>query len=439
MASGEVYTSITDFSLKGIMPVNFTRYYNSKGTLLRGFGYQWSNSFDTRVMSLSNNLYKILNPDASIYYYNNTNLDNDTNGDIVYEADIPKGVTNWLIKHQDGTFTRESKDGAKEEFNTAGYLIAMVDRNGNRVTFTRDTSNRLTKITDAAGREIIITNAPGKINSITLPDGKQYTYTFLTSSGYLGTVTYPDGSKLKYEYIYISAVASYRLTGIKNENGKYIEKHTYDSQSNITSVKDAMLRTTTYTYDYRNRPVTITHPDATQTIFTYDNNGNITGAANQNMSYAISYDALNRITAIVDSLNRNVSYTYDTSSNRLSMASPAGTTAYVYNTLNQPISETNPLNKTFTFSYNSLGQRTGLNYPNGVTTTYTYDAINRLVNMLAQNTVPSTINTYAYTHDNKGNRTGMTDTTGTHNYTYDEILQACAGNTSRTSYGAVQL
>jgi RHS repeat-associated protein len=43
--------------------------------------------------------------------------------------------------------------------------------------------------------------------------------------------------------------------------------------------------------------------------------------------------------------------------------------------------------------------------------------------MLTQNTVPSTINTYTYTHDNVGNRTGMTDTAGTHNYTYDEIYR----------------
>ena len=63
VASGEVHTSITDFSLKGIMPVNFTRYYNSKGTVSRGFGYQWSNSFDTRVISFGNNIYKVLNPD----------------------------------------------------------------------------------------------------------------------------------------------------------------------------------------------------------------------------------------------------------------------------------------------------------------------------------------------------------------------------------------
>ena len=93
VASGEVHTSITDFSLKGIMPVNFTRYYNSKGALSRGFGYQWSNSFDTRVISFGNNIYKVLNPDGSIYYYNDTDITNDINGDIVYEADIPKGVT----------------------------------------------------------------------------------------------------------------------------------------------------------------------------------------------------------------------------------------------------------------------------------------------------------------------------------------------------------
>jgi hypothetical protein len=68
LANGNVFKAETDFSLPGILPINFTRYYNSKGTLMRGFGQSWSHSFDTRVIGFGVNVYKVLNPDGSVFY-----------------------------------------------------------------------------------------------------------------------------------------------------------------------------------------------------------------------------------------------------------------------------------------------------------------------------------------------------------------------------------
>lgn len=135
-ANGNVFTSETDFSIPGVMPTNFTRYNNSKATLAKGFGH----TFDARVKGLGSYIYKVMNTDGSMLYY----IDND--GDKVYEPELPKGETSKLIKNPDNTFTREFKDGTKEEFNTGGYLTAIVDRNGNRITLTRDSINNLTKV-----------------------------------------------------------------------------------------------------------------------------------------------------------------------------------------------------------------------------------------------------------------------------------------------------
>jgi len=154
VANGNVYTSETDFTIPGLIPINFTRYINNMDTLksVKGFDHTWSH----RVTGIGSDIYKFINPDGSIIYY----IDND--GDKVYDPELPKGITSRLIKNPDNTFRRELKDGTSEEFNTRGYLTAVVDRNGNRITLTRDSNNYLTKIKDPSGREINITNTSGK-------------------------------------------------------------------------------------------------------------------------------------------------------------------------------------------------------------------------------------------------------------------------------------
>lgn len=234
VASGNVAASQTDFILLGIMPINFTRYYNSKSAQIGGFNYKWSHTFETKATAWGN-AYKIINADDPADYY----MDND--GDKIYLPEYPKGIKSRVVKKPDGTVARELYDGTKEEFNLQGYLTAVVDMNGNRITLSRDAYNKLTAITDPAGRVITVTyDAYNRINQITLPDGKIISYTY---ASYLQKVTYPDGTYRIYEY------SGYNLTGIKNENGNYIEKHTYDAQGRgITSSADGTNEKLTISY-----------------------------------------------------------------------------------------------------------------------------------------------------------------------------------------------
>jgi hypothetical protein len=88
VSSGIVVTNETDFSLPGILPLQFTRYYNSSSALAsvaKSFGITWSHLYDAVVTAVQSNLYRITNPDGSIYYYS------DTNEDGTYEATIQIG------------------------------------------------------------------------------------------------------------------------------------------------------------------------------------------------------------------------------------------------------------------------------------------------------------------------------------------------------------
>jgi YD repeat-containing protein len=441
LANGNVSKSETDFSLPGVMPIHFTRYYNSKDSLMKGFGQAWGHTFDTRVYSFGTNTYRVLNPDGSIFYYN------DTDGDKVYDPDLPKGVTSRLIKNPNNTFKREFKDGTSEEFNTSGYLTAVVDRNGNRITLTRGTNNTLTKITDPAGREINVTNnVSNKITSITLPDGKVFSYSY-PSPGYLGIVTYPGGSTRNYEYVYVSG-RGWRLSGIKNEKGNYIEKHTYDSQGRaITSSADGTNEKLTIGY-VSDTQSTVTDSLGRVSTYTMDKSKGVSHVTQisgpgcrecgqGNVSYI--YDDNLNVTSMTDASGNVTTFSYDANGNILTKTEAYGTalqrtTTYTYDpTFNQVTSITDPLQHITNFNYDSHGNLTSITNPGNATTTFTYNTQGLITQITDALQNPTTL-----AYDQYGNIATITDSlNNVTSFTYDimgNLLSVTDANNNPTTY-----
>ena len=118
-----------------------------------------------------------------------------------------------------------------------------------------------------------------------------------------------------------------------------------------------------------------------------------------------------------------ISYTYDANGNRVSMVDPEnGVTSYQYNSMNQPISLTNPQGEAVSFTYDFLNRRTGVILPNGGQAGYSYDAASRLLSLVHQ-IAGVNIESFSYSHDKVGNRTSMTDLSGTHTYGYDQLYR----------------
>lgn len=226
VSSGVAVAQETDFSISGALPLDFTRYYNSKTaqSVTRSFGRTWGSVFDTRIESVGTGggMYKATNPDGSIAYYR------DANGDGIHEAVVPQGDTSRLTRYADNTCLRAFQNGSTEGFNSSGYLTSLTDRNGNVTLLSRDGNNRLTLITEPFGRTMPVANdGSGRITQITLPSGGAVNYTY--SGNVLQKATYPGGASRNYEY------AGYYLTGVKNENGKYVKKYTYDGYGRVTT------------------------------------------------------------------------------------------------------------------------------------------------------------------------------------------------------------
>ncbi len=81
-----------------------------------------------------------------------------------------------------------------------GLLVEQTDRNGNRLTITRDPFGSITQLTDPAGRALFFTlNTSGRITGVTDPLGRTVQYGY-DATGRLGTVTDPAGGVTRYTY-----------------------------------------------------------------------------------------------------------------------------------------------------------------------------------------------------------------------------------------------
>jgi len=323
--------------------------------------------------------------------------------------------------HPDGTIDALAYD-------SLGRKIAKTDQAGKATQFTYDALGRLAAVKDAAGQTT------------------SYAYDEL---GNRISQTDANGHTTRFSYDQLGRRSSRTLPMGMTET------YAFDAAGNMTSLTDFNGHTTTYGYDNMNQLITKTADPffsagacaggvcgATQISFTYTPTGQRASMTDASGVTAYTYDSRDQVIAKATPMGR-INYAYDAGGNLLSVqsANPGGASmGYAYDSLNHLVSVTDPSGAT-AYSYDPVGNLQNLIYANGVSTSYTYDILNRLTNTRSTCSsgtgcgAPGTaLASYSYTLGSAGNRLSVAELSGrTVTYAYDSLYrlttEAVAGDT----------
>ena len=412
------------------------------------------------------------------FRYEETLLE-QTNGDVIFtrgdgKQDLftsqgdgnftpPVGVFDKLHKETDGSFTLEIKrNKEKHLFDVIGHLIAILDRNSNRIDInwgTNGITNIIIHYGDGSTSQISFSyDANGYCLRMILPDGRfaQFNY---DSAGNLINSTDLIGNQTLYTYDtngYILSVTTPRGTSYVeyqtawwNSNIFIVKKITdplgsetlFDLPALMTSITDPLGNVWQYTsqettgfiteevnppgakilydYDAQGNLIKVTDPLNRSIQFEYDANGNITriidGAGS---SVALTYNGADNLITATDPLSHKVQFEYDSKSNLTKIIdSKNQEVLFTYDQFGQLIQLQNSRGKKTIFSYDEKGNLISINSPANFMTKYIYDSSNRIISL----TKPDNV-TISFQYDNFDRVTKMTYPDGAVNYEYDFTL-----------------
>ena len=365
-------------------------------------------------------------------------------------------------------------------YDASGNLATATDPASGKWSFTYDSSHRLLTMTDPRGG--VTTNVydgSGRVTSQTDPMSRQTTWSYSgnagSPSGGTTTVTDPKGNvtSLSFQNLELlsktdgagtslAATTSYTydpatlgITSITDPDN-HTSAATYDASGNQISFTDALNRKTTTTYNSLNEPLVTTDPSNVTTTRSYDSHGNllsvsrplngtqtwtvtysygdashpgdITGITDANgHTTALTYDGQGDLASITDALGDKTTLAYDVLGELTSKISARGnvsggnpsqfTTSYTYDALDRLIQTTDPLGHISARTYDADSNLKSSTDAKLNANTYTYNADNELTNITRADGT-----TLQYGYDGEGNQTSQTNGAGkTTAFAYDAL------------------
>jgi RHS repeat-associated protein len=244
-------------------------------------------------------------------------------------------------------------------------------------------------------------DADGDVESMTNPLERTWKYEY-DSYGDRKAEIDPEGNKRTWEYNEDSqeiATVSPRGNAEGAEASKFTTKIELNAKGQPLKITDPLGHTTKYTYDGDGNVETMTDGNSHKTKYTYDANNELTKTEEPNKTVTeTEYDSMGQVKSQTDG-NKHV-------------------TKYVRNALEEVEEVVSPLGKKTLKEYDAAGNLVKLTDSAKRTITYTHDPANRLTEVSYSSGNPATVK-YEYNKD--GDRTKMTDGTGTTTYTYDQL------------------
>jgi RHS repeat-associated protein len=305
-------------------------------------------------------------------------------------------------------------------YDTRGNLTELVDALGNRSAYAYEpTFSMRTQATDANGHvtRYEYDSRGNRVREVdAIGNSGRWTY---DSHGNVTTETNRNGNVTTYQY-------DAGGNRIRTTNGAGdLTRYSYDAVGNTITRTMPNGNVITYTYDVRDLLIRVDDGIGSVARYTYDGEGNrLTNTDGNGNGSRFVYDLRQRLVQTIDALGLPASQVYDGNDNRISRTDRNGhPTRYTYDVQNRLVAIEDARGGITRAEYDAVGNliRVADAKPPPLTgiTTYTYDAVNRLISETLPNPAP---NTRTYTYDAVGNLISRTDPIGqTTNYTYDAL------------------
>ncbi|MHC8321465.1 RHS repeat-associated core domain-containing protein [Pseudomonas sp. GB2N2] len=423
MVTGEELLTLTDGTLDGLLPFEFTRVYRTSAVEIDGgLGFGWSHSLAHRLEITGDTVIWIDHENRRTPFplpnSERAAIHNSLSRAAIYLGDEPEE----LILGQAGERPRFY------HFRT-GRLTAISDAYGNRLTVQRDTADRIMRLDNGAGRSLRLRYDRRHLAAVeyqsfhpadTLVDAWRTEQTLVVyrydACHRLIEATNAIGESERYDYDDQHVILQRQLGGGASffweweKSGKAARcvrhwasfsqmdtRYVWDDEGSVT-VLNIDGSEEVYQHDDRARLVRSVSPEGGESRKAYDDKGQL--ITERNPLGAVTeyrYDEVGRLTALIPSEGEPTSYEYrngflharyrgkavwkyqrNAQGDVTEASDPEGhVTHYHYDRQGQPLSIRYPDNSRHLFVRNSLGQLIEETLPNGSQRRFSYDLLGR--------------------------------------------------------------
>jgi len=449
------YTTVEGMSIELGPSVGVTRVTDANGTTVTfgpdgilhsdGSGIAFARDAKGRIVAITDP-----NGGTQSYAY-------DGNGDLVEHVDATGASSRYAYDRRHGlieAYDARGVRGMRNDYDDDGRLVSITDAEGHTITYGRTPGVDEEVVTDRLGRQSRYAyDAQGNVTRaerVVTIDGSPVLAVSTGEYDADGNQTVrvdPDG--LRREATFDNLVPT--RVAFDPAGANLVSTYVFDARRLLGSATDPAGKTATFAYDPNGNPTSASIPGAGTLTFVHDANGLPVERRNALGTKVVSTrDANGRVVRdeVFDAGNTlllRVDQAWDANGNRVSEtqfrtmdgALTALTTSYAYDAANRLIRVTDPAGGTRRIEYDAVGHVTARIDALGRRTAYDYDALGRLV----RTTHPDgSTETQAY--DAEGNLLSRTDAAGrATSWEYDELGRVVrrvrpGGATTRTVYTA---